>query len=122
MTEPTPDEGLETLKDNKVYKLTIKERMYLLQALPPSGNYADVCVVKGIADRVDIKDEESKKYGIKPVQGGLATDPKFDDLTFEYTFSEKELGAIKKAFEQMESIAQINVGNANLYKAFVVEA
>ena len=119
MTEPTPDGAVQ---DPKVYNLTIKERMYLLQALPPSGNYADVCVVKGIADRVDMKDEEAKKYGIKPVQGGLATSPEFDDLTFEYTFSKKELGAIKKAFEQMESIAQINVGNANLYKMFVVEA
>ena len=54
----------------KVYSLTIKERMYLLQALPPSGNYADVCVIKGIADRVDIGKDETKKYGCNKYKKG----------------------------------------------------
>lgn len=117
MIDETTSAGLAPPK--KTYKLTIKERMYLLQALPPTGNYADVCVVKGIADMVDMKDEEAKKYGIRPVQGGMTTDPKFDDLTFEYSFSEKQLKAIKKAFEQLESVSQISVGNVNLYKMFV---
>ena len=106
----------------RVYNLTIKERMYLLQALPPTGKYADVCVVKNMADRVDMKADEIKKYNIRPTQSGIATDPKFDDLSFEYTFSEKELKVIKKAFEQLESVEQVSVGNANLYKIFVVEA
>ena len=104
----------------KVFKLTIKERLYLLQLLPATGDYAQVCTVKGMADRVNISDEERQKYGVRAAQGGLSTDPKFDKETFDFTFSDNELAIIERELIALDKQKQLSVGNSNLYTMFVV--
>ena len=99
--------------------LTLKDRMYILQALPGSGDYASVSLQKGLADRIDLNDEENKNIRQTHTLGGIAVDPKVDKETKEFEFSDKEVAMLKKEFENMEKVHQLNVGNINLYELFV---
>ena len=102
-------------------KLTIRERLYLLQLLPPTGNYDKLCIVEGMYERVKLSTEEEKKYGIRQTQQGLAIDPKHENLTFDYEFSEKETAIIEEELRALEKMNNLNIGNMSLYKMFIAD-
>lgn len=45
-------------------ELTVKERLVLLQALPPTGNLTELRIIRELRDGLSFSEEEHKEFGI----------------------------------------------------------
>ena len=99
-------------------QLTIKERLHVLQILPPVGSYEELCKVKGIVDKCRFKKEENETYKITEVQGGIKVDQSFDDVIFDILFTQKEIRLIRDELEALNRAKNLNIGNLSLFTKF----
>ncbi|MBU0711553.1 hypothetical protein KKA87_06485 [bacterium] len=101
-------------------KITLTNRLQLLQIIPPMGNYKEVLLARGLVDKIKISDKEEKDYKFEHNEKGVRPGDKFKDKEFEIDFSEEEIALLKTSFERLESMGQIDIGNVGLYEKFVL--
>jgi hypothetical protein len=99
-------------------KLTIKDRLHVLQILPPVGSYEELCKVKGIVDKCRFTKEENETYKITEVPGGIKVDQSFDDVVFDILFTAKETLVIRRELEELNRAKNLNIGNLSLFDKF----
>lgn len=109
------------LTEAKAFTLLIRERLHILQLLPNSGNYKELCSLKGIVEKCKFSPTDMQEFGLVQTPQGLQTNPEFDDTTFEIDFSEEEQDIIRTALEKLDKTASLELGNMELFKMFCEE-
>lgn len=103
----------------KPVSLTLKDRLILGHALPTKGDATSMIIVRDIAKKVEINQEEIEKYKIKSV-GQQTTWNCADVFSYEFSAPEKEL--LKKTFEDLSNKKELSAELLDLYQAFTARA
>jgi len=103
-------------------KLTLNERLCVLQILPVTGNFKHLTVVKSLVDRVKFTDDEEKKYGIVRSERGISIPPEHDKVEVEYEFSKEENKKIVDILAGMEKEEKISLWNMSIYDKFIEQS
>lgn len=90
----------------KKTSLTLSDRIHLPSILKTEGKYSYLIIRKDIIEKLQITQEELKKYEIKEVQdkeqGGWLTWNKKTPSHFDFSFTELEKNEIKLALEKLD--------------------
>lgn len=105
-------------------RLTIAERMSLLDILPLQGNVVTLRMVMSLREKVALTEEEIDKWQIKQVRnegGGVLVQwaPEFDKTRVDIPMSDHEKGVVTREITQRESKSQLTVSALPLYNYFV---
>ncbi|GAH64815.1 unnamed protein product, partial [marine sediment metagenome] len=104
-------------------KLNIIDRLILLEILPKQGDFITLSVVKELADKINIKEEEFKIYGITRIpslDGG--TTYKWDDkkakIEKDFNITDTAQQIISDAFKTLNDQKKLTIGMMGTYKKF----
>ncbi len=102
-------------------KLSIGDRIILLQILPVESDYLTYKVINELRMNLSFSEQEIKDYQIKSEkhEGGLTTTWK-DGLIKEITIGEASKSVLKEAFVNIEKAKKLNAQNVHLYEMFVI--
>ena len=105
-------------------RLTISERMSLLDLLPLQGNIVTLRLVMDLRKKVALTAEEIENFEVKQIQnegGGVLVKwaPKFDKLRVDISISDHEKGVVTREIMQRESKSQLTITALPLYEYFV---
>ena len=95
-------------------KLTLKERILIQQILPQKGNMLEMLTIKSIVKKVEVTEEESKKFEITAKGNSIVWNAEGKDAKFEIEFSEGELKVLKDAVVEMNDKKEITLDNLEL--------
>lgn len=83
-------------------KLHIKDRLYILQLLPATGNFAEFSLKRSITSKVSISSEEQTKYEFKEIadENKIVWNSEKDaNEPVEITFTQEEIKYLRKSCE-----------------------
>ena len=105
-------------------RLTIAERMSLLDLLPLQGNVVTLRLVQDLRMKVALTGEEIDKWQVKQIpseSGGVLVRwaPEFDKTRTEIPMSDHEKGIVTREIMQRESKSQLTMNALPLYDYFV---
>jgi len=105
-------------------RLTISERMSLLDLLPLQGNVVTLRMVMSLREKVALTEEEIDKWQVKQIRnegGGVLVQwaPKFDKTRVDIPMSDHEKGVVTREIMQRESKGQLTINALPLYDYFV---
>jgi len=102
---------------NKTIKLSVLERIHLLNNLPKKGSIIESKILRGIFEKIEFNQKEIKDYGLKDENGKISwVMEKAKDK--DITFNESEIDIIKRMFKELDSRKEFNVGLIELYEKF----
>jgi len=106
----------------KKTSLTLSDRIHLPSILKTEGSYSYLIIRKDIIEKLQITQEELKKYEIKEVQGGekggWLTWNKKTPSHFEFSFTELEKNEIKLALEKLDKEEKLPVYLQDAFEKF----
>ena len=100
-------------------KLTILERILLLQILPKEGDFITLKVIRELQDVLGFSEADYKKYKIKQEGGSITWDVEAGKKEVEIAVGEKAQEIIKEAFEKLDQEKKLEQKHFNLYERFV---
>lgn len=105
-------------------RLTIAERMSLLDVLPPKGNVVTLRLVIDLQKKIALTEEEIEMFGVTQTMsgsGGLLVkwSPEFDKTRVDISISDLEKGIITGGLQRLESAGQLTINTLPLYDYFV---
>ena len=105
-------------------RLTIAERITLLDLLPRQGNIVTLRLVTDLQRKIALTEEEIKRFGIQQSRsesGGVLVTwaPEFDELRVDISMSDHEKGIVTREITQLESVGQLTINALSLYNYFV---
>ena len=95
-------------------ELTLKERILIQQIIPQKGNMLEMMTVKSIAKKIEVTEEESKKFEITQKGNGIVWNKKGTEAKFKIDFSEVELKVLKDAVTDLNNKKEITLDNLEL--------
>jgi len=95
-------------------KLTILDRLSIINILPKEGNFLTLSVSNDITKKVGIGQEESKEIGIKFEENRVSWNPETPEKEVE--FSESELSVIRKQLKTLDSQDKLTIELLETYK------
>lgn len=101
-------------------KLTILNRILLLNNLPTKGNFTQLIVIKDIIEKIKITQEEIEKYSIKSTEEGKLTWKASEDSDKEVKFTELEKKEIKSFLEEASKKNELTIDMLDLCKMFKI--
>lgn len=106
----------------KKTSLTLSDRIHLPSVLKTEGSYSYLIIRKDIIEKLQITQEELKKYEIKEVQGGekggWLTWNKKTPSHFDFSFTELEKNEIKLALEKLDKEEKLPVYLQDTFEKF----
>lgn len=106
----------------KKTSLTLSDRIHLPSILKTEGSYSYLIIRKDIIEKLQITQEELKKYEIKEVQGGeqsgWLTWNKKTPSHFDFSFTELEKNEIKLALEKLDKEEKLPVYLQDAFEKF----
>lgn len=102
-------------------KLTLGQRIQVLQILPSKGDIKTLRIVKDIESKLSITQEEIVKYEFNTTPDGKAYTWNKEGVTDEvdYEFSDLEISEVKKALQKLEETKELDKSMLNLYDKFI---
>ena len=105
-------------------RLTVAERMALLDMLPVQGNIVTLRLLTELKLKVALSEEELTKYEVKQVKEKdgrvfIQWAPEFDKLRVDIPISDHEKGVVIRTIMQLDSQSQLTVHSLPLYDYFV---
>lgn len=104
-------------------RLTIAERMAILNILPQQGNIATLRILQDLQRKLTFSEEEFMKYKVKhEVKEGNAWiewAPEFDKARVDIPISKVESGIITQALMKLDQNSQLQLGALPLWDYFV---
>lgn len=105
-------------------KLTISERVSLLNVLPPQGNVVTLRIVQELRTELGFTEKELKAYKMKntPSEGGgsfITWDEDFAKTTKEIKIGKVANGVIVGALKKLDRQQQLHITMLPLYDKFV---
>lgn len=99
-------------------KLSVKERLELLNILPQVGNVVMLRVVQDLRVEVGLSPEEVELIGVKQ-DGQQMTWDEIKDPMKDVTLGSAAVGVVVKALTDLDGAAKLKVGHLTLYDKFV---
>lgn len=101
--------------------LSLEDRIYISSILPVKGDMRTLRLVKDIALKIEVTQEEIIEFDFKPdASGKLYTwNQKGVDSKIEVEFTSTEKAEIKKALVNLEQSRELLIGLMDLYTRFV---
>lgn len=105
-------------------RLTIANRISLLDLLPQQGNIVTLRLLQDLRKKVALSEEEIKKFGVKQVRSGdtgilIQWAPEFDKIRVDILMNESEKTIITREIMRLESQGQLTMNMLPLYDYFV---
>jgi len=98
-------------------KLSIKERIILLNCLPSRGDFTTMTIKKDIVDKIKITQEEVKRLKIKDSNGVLTWDFTKEKEN-EVKLTKLEIKVIKDELNKLDDKKELTDDTYNLFKIF----
>ena len=95
-------------------ELTLKERIMIQQIIPQKGNILEMMTVKSIAKKIEITEEEGKKFEITQKGNGIVWNKEGTESKFKIDFSETELKVLKDAVTDLNNKKEVTRDNLEL--------
>jgi hypothetical protein len=86
--------------------LTIKERLLVPQLYPREAGLTDQTIVRDIARKVNLSQEEQKKVGLKTMPNGFTWDNKKEKV-IEVEFTDAEINLLKDRINKLDQEKKI---------------
>lgn len=105
-------------------RLTIAERMSLLDVLPPQGNVVTLRLVMDLRKKVALTTEEIERFEVRQERserGGVLVQwaPEFDKTRVDISIDDHEKGIVTRELVRLESQSQLTMNALPLYDYFV---
>lgn len=102
-------------------KLTLGQRIQILQIIPNKGDIKTLRIVKDLESKLTITQEEIVKYEFTVTEDGKNyTWNKEGVLTeIDYELSELEISEVKKALQKLEEAKELQKNMLELYDKFI---
>lgn len=99
-------------------KLTLKERLGILNILPKQGDFVTMTAKADLVDKIKVTQEEIKELHIETIpEGGLKWDGK-KDLAKEFEITDLETKIVKDELKRLDDAKQISDEILLIYKKF----
>ena len=100
-------------------KLGIKDRLVLLNTLPPEGNFATVKIVHELRMALAPSEEEATAIGLVQAEGQVRWDPT-KDIEKDIPMGKVAKGIIESALKKLDESQKLTPEHLSLYEKFVV--
>lgn len=105
-------------------RLTIAERISLLDLLPRQGNVVTLRLITDLQKKIALTVEELEEFGVEQVQsdtGGVFVRwaPEFDKTRVDISLNDHEKGIVTRELVRLESVGQLTMNSLSLYDYFV---
>ena len=98
--------------------LNVAERLTLMGVLPREGSFVTLKLLRGLADKVGLKDEEFKELGVKQSGDKVEWNAKGIEPK-EFEFGEKETDIIKEALQELDKSKKLSQQTYSLFEKFI---
>lgn len=99
-------------------KLNIKDRLVLLNTLPPEGSFATVKIVHELKMALAPSEEEAAAVGLVQEAGQLRWDPT-KDVEKDIPLGKVAKGVIETALKKLDAEQKLTPDHLSLYERFV---
>lgn len=100
-------------------KLTVKERILLLQVLPKEGDFLTQKIVKDLQGAVGLAESDWKKYDIKTTAEGRVQWNPDKDIGQEIEIGEKATSIVQDALKEMDKQKKVTTEFMILFDKFL---
>jgi hypothetical protein len=100
-------------------KLNIKDRLVLLNTLPPEGSFATVKIVHELKMTLAPSEEEAAAIGLVQEAGQVRWDPT-KDVEKDIPMGKVAKGIIESALKKLDAEQKLTPDHLGLYEKFVV--
>lgn len=100
--------------------LNVFERLSILQALPPTGNFITMRIVRDLQDKLSFTEEEIKDLEIKEAQNSVSWNQE-GNKSKEIEIGEKAMDIITKAFKTQDEEGKLSLRTLPLYEKLVLK-
>jgi len=100
-------------------KLTILERILLLQILPTEGDLITLKVIRDLQNVLGFSEADYKKYKIEQENGQITWNIEEGRKEVELKVGEKAQDIIKESFQKLDKEKKLEAKHINLYERFV---
>jgi hypothetical protein len=99
-------------------KLSIKQRLILINLLPKKGDFVLLTVKQDLYDKIKISQEDIKLAEIKSTEKGLSWNTE-KDFEIEIEISELEHEMVKTILKKLDEEKELTDDTVDLYKLFI---
>ena len=100
-------------------RLNIKDRLVLLNTLPPEGNFATLKIVHELKMALAPSEEEAKAIGLVQEAGQIRWNPT-KDVEKDIPIGKVARGVIETALKKLDAEKKLTPDHLSLYERFVV--
>lgn len=100
------------------FKLTLAERIHILEILPSEGNFITLKVVRELKRNIGIKDGEFKLFNIEQKEGQVTWNEE-GNKEIEFEFGEKVVEIITEDLETLDRDKKLEDKQFSLFEKFV---
>jgi hypothetical protein len=114
---------MEIVQDTTKFSLSLKDRIILPSLFNgKQGSFTEVIIIRDIKKKVDITQEEVKKFEIIPLaNGALGWNVEGQKSEFEYEFTDLEVNEIKLALKEINDKKLVTEDHIHLFDVFDVK-
>uniref|UniRef100_A0A6M3IM32 Uncharacterized protein n=1 Tax=viral metagenome TaxID=1070528 RepID=A0A6M3IM32_9ZZZZ len=98
-------------------KLSVLDRLVLLNILPQENNYTTLKIIRGLKDELGFSESEHKVLCFNNEGGGLKWNEGVDDK--EVNIGEKATDIIVEAFKELDREKRLHADHVSLYERFI---
>jgi len=102
-------------------KLTILERVTLLQVLPSEGDFVTLKILRGLRDALGFSEADHKKYDIVQKDGRITWDRMKGIMGEEVEIGDKAKEMIKESLLKLDKEKKLRPEHFDIYQKFVQE-
>lgn len=100
-------------------QLTLLDRLVIRNILPNEGNIKSLIIIKDIVKKVELSQDEVKKFDLQTNEKGhLTWNKEGINASFETEFTELETNEIKLCLIKLDRENKINVDMLNIVRLF----
>jgi len=99
------------------YKLTLRDRLVLIDIMPTQGSLLDMIMVRSIRNTIDPTPQDIEKYNIRQSDNGLVWDNS-RDVGEDFHLSESEVMFIQQQFAYWDHNNQFKLDWLDTYNLF----
>lgn len=104
-------------------KFTVKERILLLQVLPPTGDMTTLKIVRDTQDALTFREEEHKQFKLEAaIVDGSIRGYKWDtsaDVAVDIPIGDKAFQILLEGFQKLDREKNLTLDTLKLYERFL---
>jgi hypothetical protein len=91
------------------FKIKLIERILLINLLPREGKITSLIIVKDLKEKMDISQDEIKKFNIQTVENGITINEVGNKKVFDYYLTELEKAEVKGLLTKLSNESKLPI-------------